>query len=137
MNITPHKVGATVDVTDEALQLLDYVALAYAADPDRMSQLPLGLATAREERDGLVEVPGVDRSVDVIEGAEMDLTGARDALIGELPNEPITFNVAETDCRRIAAELLTAADQSVTAIVRATQMLRSLSLPRQQDRRAA
>lgn len=137
MNIAPVRVGATVDITDEAVALLDYVALAYAANPDRVSQLLLGLASAREERDLLIEHPGVDRPVAVSESAELDLEVSRDALIDELPDPQVVFTLAETDCRRTAAEFQVAADQSVTAVAAARRMLRSLKLPRQQDRRAA
>ena len=136
MKVTPHRVGATVDVTAEALPLLlDELALVYAADPTRIGALLMGLATAREHRDGLVEHPGVDRPVDVIESAEVELDGARDALTGELSGVQAVFTVAETDCRAHSAQFAVAADQSVTAIVRATQMIQSLSLLRQKDRR--
>ena len=137
MYITPVQIGATVDVTDEAMALLDFVALAYAADPVRVGQLLLGLASAREARDLLVDHPGVDRPVDVIESAELELAGARDALTAELPDPFVVFALAETDCRRMAVRFHTAANLSVTAIAAAMRTTQVIPLPRQRTQEDA
>jgi hypothetical protein len=140
MNITPHQVGAMPDLTPESHMLLDQVALAYAVDPSRFGQLLMGLATAREDRDELIENPGVDRPIDVIDSAEMDLKDSRGVLVKALVKaqcaEPVTFRLAETDCRRYAAQLTAAANQSATARA-AAHTARLYPFPSQPDWRHA
>lgn len=137
MDITSNQFGAMVDITADAFPLLDQVALAYAADPDHFGALLMGLANARAERDELIENPGVDRSVDVIESAEIELAAAREALVAELPGEPVTFTLAETDCRRAADRFLTAAEQTVTAIADANHLAQLMPFPHQRGQEDA
>lgn len=138
MKITPNRVGATIDVTNEALaQVLELLAPAYAANETLISALLLGVADSIEKRDELIENPGVDRPVDVIESADDELAGAMKALVSKLPKVPISFRLATTDCRADAVQLLKAADESVTAESTARRAVIRLSVPRQQDRRHA
>jgi hypothetical protein len=139
LDITPNRVGASVDHRADALPLLDLLADVFARRETYIGRLMLELAEAREVRDELIENPGVDRPVDVIEAAELNVKAARDALAAVLPEGSVETVLTATECRVKAEELWNAADRSVTAtrfgLGRGPAQLSAI--PAQKDRRHA
>jgi hypothetical protein len=136
MDITPHRLGASINHRAEALQLLDLIADEFAHRETYIGQLLLKLADAREARAELIANPGVDRPVGVIEDAELNVQAARDALAAALPG-PIETVLTESACRRQAEELWQAAERSVTAIAEAKRLAQLITFPNQRGQEDA
>lgn len=144
MDITTNPLGAAVDVTDPALIIaVEAIADALVRDEHTLVQHLISLAKARRERDAAaarVDRPGLDIVADdVLQAAEEAVGAARDLIVERLvddENERVTVRIVlpEMDCRKSAAALLAAADQSLTARVR--QRWDAVRFPQKQDRRA-
>jgi len=135
MEITTNALGATVDITDDAHQLIDILADAYADRETHIGQLLVSLADARRALRTLkqdADTAGTDVPEWKVEHLAAEVDGIREAIAAALdPAERVTVAVTAHGCKRYAARLLDAAAQA------AARLASLRTFPNQQDRRAA
>lgn len=117
MDITPSEIGATVDVTDDAAHMLNRLADAYHENPDRVIELLGQLANARADLSANRDLDQPDWKNDSkAEAAEREAEEVLAAIVKLLNEEDrVTVKLLSEGCRKYAAELWAAADQSVSA----------------------
>lgn len=138
MDIIPNGLGAQVDLTDEAEYMVDRLADAFVGREVYLSQLLVELAEARSRLKTLkldADTVGRDIADWRIEHAAAEVDATRELITGALdPTDRVTVQLLDAGCRRRAAELVAAADQTVAAQVARD---RAIKFPVQRDRRVA
>lgn len=134
MDITPTRMGAVVDVTDDLLDtVVDMLADAFAGNETAMAQLLVELADAQSALHNLKVSAEAGRPVsdERIETTACELGAVRDALVGMLSGR-LTITLTSVGCRQYGGQLTEAGLAAERRFRTPGQVL-----PHQQDRRVA